>query len=96
MCGLSHQSKKQIKVCLPECLLHELDGMIARDNVNRNEFIHQATEFYLKERQKKAKRETMQQGYVEMAQINLHIAAESFLAEEEAEHSLDTRLVSGV
>ncbi len=37
----------------------------------------------------------MQQGYMEMAKINLTIASEAFLAEEEAEHTLD-RLVSGV
>ncbi|AST94873.1 antitoxin [Shouchella clausii] len=40
-------------------------------------------------------RESMQQGYMEMAKINLTIASEAFLAEEEANHTL-TRLVSGV
>lgn len=40
-------------------------------------------------------RESMQQGYMEMAKINLNIASEAFLAEEEADHTL-TRLVSGV
>ncbi|SFE78952.1 CopG family ribbon-helix-helix protein [Alteribacillus iranensis] len=93
---MSQNCKKQITVSLPEYLLRELDGLVAKDNVNRNEFIHQATEVYLKERQKKKNRESMQQGYLEMAHINLHIASESFLAEEEAETSLDNRLVSGV
>jgi len=36
----------------------------------------------------------MCQGYMEMAQINLHIATEAFLAEEEADDTLG-RLVSG-
>ncbi|SDH81130.1 CopG family transcriptional regulator / antitoxin EndoAI [Alteribacillus persepolensis] len=93
---MSQKSTKQINVSLPEYLLRELDGIIEHDDVDRNDFIHQATEYYLKERQRKKVRESMQQGYMEMASINLHIAAESFLAEEEAENSLDDRLVSGV
>ncbi|HET7579596.1 MAG TPA: antitoxin endoai, partial [Bacillales bacterium] len=39
--------------------------------------------------------ESMRQGYMEMAKINLNIASEAFLAEEEADNTLD-RLVSGV
>ncbi|MGY4691211.1 ribbon-helix-helix protein, CopG family [Salibacterium sp. K-3] len=92
-----HQSStKQIKVSLPEYLLRELDRIVEEDNMNRHDFIYQAAEFYLKERRKRRNRESMQQGYLEMANINLHIASESFLAEEEAENSLDNRLVSGV
>ncbi|RSL29161.1 antitoxin [Salibacterium salarium] len=85
-----------MEVSLPEVLLRELDKIVESDNINRNDFIYQATELYLRERRKKRNRESMQQGYMEMANINLHIASESFLAEEEAEHSVDNRLVSGV
>ncbi|MDA3129581.1 CopG family ribbon-helix-helix protein [Aliibacillus thermotolerans] len=93
---MSSEDTKQIKISLPDYLLRELDDIVKKENVNRNDFIHQATEFYLKERQQKSIRESMQKGYMEMANINLHIATESFLAEEEAEHALDGRLVSGV
>ncbi|WP_169819149.1 CopG family ribbon-helix-helix protein [Anaerobacillus arseniciselenatis] len=86
---------KRITVSLPQHLLNEVDGLIKRENVNRSEFIHQATKAYLREKKKRQIRETMQQGYMEMAKINLNIASEAFLAEEEAEHTLD-RLVSGV
>ncbi|MFD2705928.1 antitoxin [Salibacterium lacus] len=92
-----HQSStKQIKVSLPEYLLNELDRIVEEDNTDRHDFIYQAAEFYLRERRKRRNRESMQQGYLEMANINLHIASESFLAEEEAENSVDDRLVSGV
>ncbi|WP_234969778.1 hypothetical protein [Alicyclobacillus vulcanalis] len=40
-------------------------------------------------------RETMQRGYQEMAPLNLRIACESFLAEQEAGNTVE-RLVSGV
>ncbi|RKD73209.1 MULTISPECIES: antitoxin [Sinobaca] len=90
------RNTKQIKVSLPEYLLSELDGILDQGRENRDDFIHQATELYLRESQRIKARESMQKGYVEMAQINLHIASESFVAEAEAEHSMDTRLVSGV
>uniref|UniRef100_A0A1S2MGH4 Antitoxin n=1 Tax=Anaerobacillus isosaccharinicus TaxID=1532552 RepID=A0A1S2MGH4_9BACI len=87
---------KRITVSLPQHLLNEVDGLIKRENVNRSEFISQATKEYLREKKKRQIRETMQQGYMEMAKINLNIAAEAFLAEEEAEHTRTLDLVSGV
>lgn len=82
-------------ISLPKNLLHEVDGMVQKDNSNRSEFIRQAMKLYLHERKKRFIREMMQRGYMEMACINLNLASEAFLAEEEAEDTLD-RLVSGV
>ncbi|MDA6141604.1 antitoxin endoai, partial [Escherichia coli] len=56
--------------------------------------IYQATKLYLRERKKRHIRESMRRGYMEMAKINLNIASEAFLAESEANHTVD-RLVSG-
>ncbi|UTR08720.1 MULTISPECIES: CopG family ribbon-helix-helix protein [Evansella] len=92
---MSEENTKKIMVSLPQHLVNELDGLLEQQNINRNEVIHQATKMYLKEQKKQQIRETMQQGYMEMAKINLNIATEAFLAEEEAENTLD-RLVSGV
>lgn len=86
---------KRIVISLPQNLLKEVDGLVAQEKVNRSELIRQAMKFYLQERKKRTIRETMQRGYMEMAHINLHMAAEAFSAEEEADHTLD-RLVSGV
>ena len=65
-----------------------------QENVNRSEFIYQATKMYLRERKQRQIRETMRRGYLEMSKINLTIASEAFLAEYEAEHTVE-RLVSG-
>ena len=65
-----------------------------QENVNRSEFIYQATKMYLRERKKRQIRESMRRGYMEMAKINLTIASEAFQAEFEAEHTVE-RLVSG-
>lgn len=92
---LSDSNLKEIVISLPQHLLNEVDGIIRQENVNRDELIHQATKMYLRERKKRHIRESMRQGYMEMAKINLNIASEAFLAEEEAENTLD-RLVSGV
>ncbi len=82
-------------VNLPQHLVNELDALTNGEDVNRNDVIQKATKIYLQEQKKLQIRETMQQGYMEMAKINLNIATESFLAEEEAESTVD-RLVSGV
>ncbi|HEU4962746.1 MAG TPA: ribbon-helix-helix protein, CopG family [Bacilli bacterium] len=82
-------------VSVPNQLLQEVDGIVEMENRNRSELIREAMNLYLKERKKRYIQESMQKGYLEMAKINLNIASEAFLAEEEADHTLD-RLVSGV
>lgn len=86
---------RRIMISLPENLLQEVDGVVQRENSNRSEFIRQAMKLYLNEKKKRIIREMMQQGYMEMAKINLNIASEAFEAEEEADNTL-IRLVSGV
>ncbi|RYL87574.1 antitoxin [Sporolactobacillus sp. Y61] len=86
---------EKIMLSLPQHLLSEIDGIASRDNVNRNEFLHRAIGMYVRERNKGYVRDLMRQGYMEMAKINLNIASEAFLAEEEAEITLE-RSVSGV
>ncbi|HEX7065928.1 MAG TPA: antitoxin [Bacillales bacterium] len=92
---MSDSDFKEIVVSLPQQLLNEVDGVMRHENVDRNELIHKATRLYLRERKSRHIRESMRQGYMEMAKINLNIASEAFLAEEEADGTLD-RLVSGV
>ena len=89
------QNTKRIMISLPDYLLQEVDGIVQKENSNRSEFIRQAMKLYLTDRKRRHLRETMQRGYMEMAKINLNMASEAFLAEEEAETTLD-RLVSGV
>lgn len=42
----------EIMVKLPQHLLTELDGFAKQENVNRSEFIYQATKMYLRERKR--------------------------------------------
>jgi len=86
---------KRIMISLPDYLLQEVDGIVRKENSNRSEFIRQAMKLYLTDRKRRSLRDSMQRGYLEMAKINLSIASEAFLVEEEADKSLD-RLVSGV
>ncbi|QKS70190.1 antitoxin [Paenalkalicoccus suaedae] len=92
---MSMESTKNITVSLPQQLVNELDALTEGKDEDRCAFIQRATKMYVQEQKKLLIRETMQQGYEEMAKINLMIATESFLVEEEAESTLD-RLVSGV
>lgn len=95
VCFVSESSATtEIIVRLPQALVSELDGLVKQENGNRNEIICQATKMYLRERKKRHIRESMRRGYMEMAKINLSIADEAFLAEYEADHTVE-RLVSG-
>ncbi|GBF11920.1 antitoxin EndoAI [Tepidibacillus sp. HK-1] len=88
-------STKRIMITLPQNLLQEVDGVVRKENLNRSELIREAMKLYLQERRKRSIRESMQKGYMEMANINLNLASESFVLEDEADTALD-RLVSGV
>ncbi len=92
---MSESNVRKIEITMSQQLLNEVDGVIQQEKLALDEFISQATRMYLRERKKRHIREAMRQGYMEMAKINLHIATEAFLAEEEADDTLD-RLVSGV
>ncbi|WEK55006.1 MAG: ribbon-helix-helix protein, CopG family [Candidatus Cohnella colombiensis] len=88
-------STKRIMISLPDQLLREVDYVVAKENTNRSEVIHQAMKVYLVDRRRRMIHDAMQRGYMEMGMINLHMASEAFLAEEDAESTLG-RLVSGV
>lgn len=92
---VSNSNTKRIMISIPQNLLQEVDGLVKKENSNRSELIRQAMKMYLRERKKRHIRETMKQGYMEMANINLNMASEAFQAEEEADLTLE-RLVSGV
>ncbi|OEF95960.1 CopG family ribbon-helix-helix protein [Desulfuribacillus alkaliarsenatis] len=82
-------------ISIPANLLQEVDGVVQTENTNRSEIIRNAMKMYLSERKKRQIRESMQRGYMEMADINLNIASEAMHAEEEADEALE-KLVSGV
>ncbi|MFT8873110.1 MAG: antitoxin [Sporolactobacillus sp.] len=92
---MTEPNLREIVLSLPQHVLNEIDGVASRDQVNRTELLHRAIRMYLRERNKGNVRELMRQGYREMAKINLNIASEAFLAEEEAE-TVMLRSVSGV
>ncbi len=92
---LTLSKSRRIAVNMPLHLLNEVDGIVAEEQETRSNLIRQATAMYVHEHKKQRIRELLQQGYQEMAGINLRIASEAFDAEREAEKLAD-RLVSGV
>lgn len=86
---------ERIMVSLPEHLLQEVDGFASNEECSRSEFIRKAMKLYIEERKKRDLRERLQQGYQEMASINLELANEAVEAENEA-NRLAEHLVSGV
>lgn len=73
-----------------------MNGMATNENIEVNDLIYQATKKYVQYKKEFCQlQEIMKQGYQEMAGINLSLCSEAFLAEEEANITLD-RLVIGV
>ncbi len=85
---------KRIMISLPQNLLSEVDGVVELEKRTRSEFIREAMKLYLQERKKRQIRERMQEGYMEMARLNLSLANEAFNAENEADR-LAEEMVSG-
>ncbi len=84
----------EVLVSLPQSLVTEMDGLASQENGSRNDIICQAVKTYMRERKKRYIQESMRRGYMEMAKLNLSIASEAFLAESEADYTVE-RLVSG-
>ena len=85
---------KRIMISLPQNLLKEVDGVVEMEKRTRSEFIREAMKLYLQERKKRQIRERMQEGYLEMARLNLALANEAISAENEA-NRLAEEMVNG-
>ncbi len=85
---------KRIMISLPQNLLKEVDGVVEMEKRTRSEFIREAMKLYLQERRKRQIRERMQEGYIEMARLNLALANEAISAENEADR-LAEEMVNG-
>ena len=85
---------KRIMISLPQNLLKEVDGVVEIEKRSRSEFIREAMKLYLQERKKSKIRESMQEGYMEMARLNLTLANEAISVENEAGR-LAEEMVSG-
>ncbi|SFU97467.1 CopG family transcriptional regulator / antitoxin EndoAI [Alicyclobacillus macrosporangiidus] len=92
---MSNGNTKRVVVNIPQQLLEQVDGIALRAQTNRSEIIREAMRRYVTEHWKADIRAAMQQGYLEMARINLRIALEAFPLEHEAGGTVE-RLVSGV
>lgn len=86
--------KKRMVVYVPEQLLEQVDGVARTDSANRSQIVREALRMYVSTHRNDI-REQMQQGYMEMARLNLRIASEAFPLEQEAGGTVE-RLVSGV
>lgn len=86
---------KRIMISLPDTLLEEIDDIVANESVNRSEFIREAMRLYIEQKRRLIVRDEMKQGYLEMASINLKLANESFIVEQEAYFRKKWQLAEG-
>lgn len=87
---------EEVVITLPKNLFTEMNGMAKYEDIEVNDLVYQATKAYVQCKKELCQlQEMMKKGYQEMAGINLSLSSEAFLAEEEANTTLD-RLVIGV
>lgn len=67
---------KKVMISLPNNLLQEVDGFVQKGSGNRSQFIREAMKQYLREKRKQELREELRNGYLEMSELNLELAAE--------------------
>lgn len=82
--GVVVAGAKKILVSVPYDILEEIESIIKLDNINRSQLIRDAMKFYVAEKKKIHVREQMRRGYLEMAAINLTLAEEGLVAENQA------------
>lgn len=85
-------ASKRIIITVPENLLSEMDLLTTIESKNRSEIVREAIRFYLRERKKNLTREQMKKGYLEMAELNLTLAGESYGPEDEGANGIDKLL----
>lgn len=95
MCG-NVAVTKRIMITLPDTLLAEVDGFVRETRGNRSELIRDAMRFYLQSEKTRRLVDVLKRGYLEMGDINLAIAEESLLLENEAMEIMPGRKASGV
>ncbi|NLJ72670.1 MAG: ribbon-helix-helix protein, CopG family [Syntrophomonadaceae bacterium] len=86
-------ASKRIIITVPETLLAEMDDITEIDSKNRSEVVREAIRFYLGERKRSLLREQMKKGYMEMAHINIGLANENVLVEDEALNNFIEKLL---
>ena len=85
---------KRIMVTQPEHLWAELDVLVRETSGNRSQLVQEAMRAYLQVKQKRHLYEALRDGYMDMAEINLALARENLVLENEALER--TRAAGGV
>ena len=81
---MENSAQRKISVTLPGLLVEELDKISSTLNRSRSEMIALALKRYVGEIQQIELREQMKKGYLEMGEINLELAEESLISDENA------------
>ena len=76
---------KLLMVSITEELLAKMDELLPEEDkkLARNQFILEAIDYYLQQKNRERMRKYLEDGYREMAEINLRICQEYFLCEQE-------------
>ena len=67
---------KRVQISIPAALLNQIDSIAQERKINRSQFIQNAVQMYIMERETDSLQEKLRVGYQIMAELNLTLAEE--------------------
>ena len=74
---------KKILISMPESLLCEIDRLSSSENMSRSKWIRQTGQSHILKKRREKNEEALKQGYRAMGEVNLSLAEESVIADNE-------------
>lgn len=74
---------KKILISLPEALLSEVDSLSSEENMSRSKWIRNSIAGSIKKRRRERRDEALREGYLAMGDLNVRLAEESVIADNE-------------
>lgn len=67
---------KRVQISIPAALLEQIDSIVHQKKINRSQFIQNAVQLYIMEKEAQSLQERLRVGYQMMAELNLSLAEE--------------------
>lgn len=67
---------KRVQISIPAALLEQIDSIVHEKKINRSQFIQNAVQLYIMEKEAQSLQERLRVGYQIMAELNLSLAEE--------------------
>lgn len=74
---------KKILITMPEALLSEVDQLSSEENMSRSKWIRESVAGSVKAKRREKTAKALKEGYIAMGKLNVRLAEESVIADNE-------------